>query len=98
MLISASSANAITNCGPYKVLGIQSQANGVNLIRLQLSTGVITWKRLGSWSVPITKSHMAIAMQAYAMGDTIVLRYQQDNYDCESIDYSTNLDMIRIGK
>ncbi|MBO3658438.1 hypothetical protein [Acinetobacter haemolyticus] len=95
---SASFANAMTNCGPYKVLGIQSQADGRILIRLQLGTNTITWKKLGNWNVPTTRPHMAVVMQAYAMGDAIVLRYQSDNYDCQSVDYSTDLDMVRISK
>jgi len=98
MLLFSASVNAMTTCGPYKVLGIQTQSSGLLLARLQFPNGAIYWKKIGDWSIPTTKPYMAILMQAYAMKEQITLRYSEDNYNCDITDYGTTPEMIRISK
>lgn len=86
---------AQVDCGPYKVMQIQTQDTDL-LALIKSQNGRESWKQIGSWSKPSTKPYLGILMQAYAMKKNITLRYIQDNYNCEETDYVTVPWMLRI--
>lgn len=83
------------DCGGLKVKAVQSQKANV-LIQVSGQGGTY-WKNLGSHGSDSIKSYQSIAQQALATGDSIVLRFPS-GYDCNTTDYGTVPDMIRIVK
>lgn len=86
---------AQVDCGPYKVMSIQTQETDL-LALLKSQNGQESWKQIGSWSKPSTKPFLAVLMQAYAMKKNITLRYWNDNYNCDETDYITVPWMVRM--
>jgi hypothetical protein len=91
----ASPIFASIDCGPAKIIAIQSQNSDV-LIEVSIA-GITSWKALGLQTSNYTKSFQAIAQQALASDLNIVLRYP-DGYDCMVTNFGTPALMIRITK
>lgn len=87
---------AFTDCGPFKVVQIQTQATDLLVLLRAASNNVAYWKQIGPWSNPSTKPHLALLMQSYAMNKNILLRYSSDGYSCFNSDYNSIPTMIRI--
>lgn len=86
---------AQVDCGPYKVMSIQTQETDL-LALLKSQNGRESWRQIGLWSKPSTKPYLAILMQAYAMKKNITLRYIADSYNCDETDYVTVPWMLRM--
>lgn len=86
---------AQVDCGPYRVMQIQTQDTDL-LVLLKSQNGQESWKQIGPWSKPSTKPYLAILMQAYALKKNINLRYIADNYNCDETDYITVPWMVRM--
>lgn len=95
ILLFCTQSFAQVDCGPYKVMSIQTQETDL-LALLKSQSGQESWKQIGSWSKPSTKPYLAILMQAYAMKKNITLRYITDNYNCDETDYITVPWMVRM--
>lgn len=88
---------AVTNCGPYKVKTIQTQANDF-LVEFQANDGTTYFKQVGYWNTPSARPFLATIMQALAMDKYIMIRYSADDYVCASTDYNTAPVMVRLMK
>lgn len=95
ILLFCTQSFAQVDCGPYKVMSIQTQETDL-LALLKSANGRESWKQIGSWSKPSTKPFLTILMQAYAMKKNITLRYWNDNYNCDETDYITVPWMLRM--
>jgi hypothetical protein len=95
MTIASKLACAI-DCGPAKVMAIQSQATTV-LVYVVRDGYWSVWKKLGDQGTDALKSFQAIAQQSFAMDSLVYLRFP-DGYDCATTDYVTQPSMIRLFK
>lgn len=94
ILVAGVSGNAMAvDCGPYQIDNIQVQTTDV-LVAVRSGSSTV-WKSLGLLSSAATKSYLAIAMQAFAMNRTVILRFA-DPHTCGTTNYSTMPQMIRI--
>lgn len=84
-----------TDCGSYSILAVQAQKSDV-LIEVEKS-GATYWKELGLYTSASTKFYTSLAQEAMADGSRLYLRYG-DGYTCDTNDFSTLPDMVRIAK